>query len=66
MSTTPVPAATPAPAAAAQPSGPQKCSYCTGAGRWSKDIFPGKPEMVNCPHCHGSGTAGSADTGGSE
>jgi DnaJ-class molecular chaperone len=37
----------------------QKCNYCSGTGKWTKDIFPGKPaETVNCPHCHGSGKIG--------
>ncbi|TMI41942.1 hypothetical protein E6H21_01655 [Candidatus Bathyarchaeota archaeon] len=39
-----------------------KCAYCAGTGRWTKEIFPGKPEGVYCPHCHGSGKGGVADS----
>ncbi len=55
LSTPPVnPTATPAPSVAEQ-----KCNYCGGSGKWTKDILPGKPpESVNCPHCHGSGKLG--------
>lgn len=42
----------------------QKCNYCAGTGRWTKDILPGKPpESVYCPHCHGSGNSGQSIAG---
>ncbi|HEX9197265.1 MAG TPA: hypothetical protein VF906_05665 [Candidatus Bathyarchaeia archaeon] len=45
----------------------QKCAYCAGAGRWSKDVIAGKPpESVRCPHCHGSGASGSEAAGKAE